>query len=97
MNYSHSRKGQRPVCCFCGRKLHRWPGDFALPGHNAWPLDEGGRCCKHCDETIVIPERQADLPRPVMKYDWSSRRVSRSDFTLVETPSGFVLKPVVKR
>jgi hypothetical protein len=46
-------------CSICGGKfssleLTYWGGKF--PGHNAEPINDG-RCCGHCNETVVIPAR----------------------------------------
>ena len=42
-----TRKG---ICSICGEKYDRW-------GNNAEPVIEDGRCCDHCNWTVVIPAR----------------------------------------
>ena len=39
-------------CCICGKV-------FSGYGNNPWPVvkDEMARCCDHCNDTVVIPER----------------------------------------
>ena len=51
-------------CCICdkeiekkytiraGKKVMYWD-----MGENAEPVVKDGRCCMHCNDTIVIPER----------------------------------------
>jgi len=49
MNKRLTRKG---ICCFCGKKYDHW-------GNNAEPVIEDGRCCDHCNWTVVVPVRAA--------------------------------------
>jgi len=42
------------LCCLCGKPIGR-KGTWT-DGNNAMPLMKG-RCCDHCNNTIVIPER----------------------------------------
>lgn len=37
------------VCSICQNEYYGW-------SNNAWPVNEG-RCCKECDDLIVIPAR----------------------------------------
>jgi hypothetical protein len=41
-------------CCICLDPITRWPVD----AHNADPV-ANGECCSSCNETIVIPAREA--------------------------------------
>ena len=42
-------------CCICGRPIetdaYGWGG-----GNNAYPIKDG-RCCNHCNDKRVMPER----------------------------------------
>lgn len=41
-------------CSICGKPVEQkpwWGG-----GNLAWPVNDG-RCCDHCDETVVLPAR----------------------------------------
>ena len=43
-------------CCLCGCCIvpdyNGWAG-----GHNAEPVVDGGRCCRECNDQVVIPYR----------------------------------------
>ena len=52
-------------CCICSGEIDKqytpegkvfWEG-----GHNPDPIQSGGRCCTHCNETVVIPARMATI------------------------------------
>lgn len=45
-------------CCICGCEFTGW-------GNNPWPVKEKGECCKHCDDTVVIPERLRRMGYPI--------------------------------
>jgi hypothetical protein len=50
-----------PACSICGGPLYDIASDKTWKGgNNAQPIN-GGRCCDHCDMTVVIPAR---LRRP---------------------------------
>ncbi len=42
------------ICCICNQPIP--PQGNWLGGNNAEPI-ANGRCCKHCDDTVVIPAR----------------------------------------
>ena len=46
-------------CSICSDKItveaNGWKG-----GHNAQPINHG-RCCKYCNDTVVIPRRLMDF------------------------------------
>jgi hypothetical protein len=42
------------LCCICGKPIP--PQGTWLHGNNAEPVADG-RCCQHCDDTVVIPAR----------------------------------------
>jgi len=41
-------------CCICGKEIEN-KGGFTQD-NNAWPVKDG-RCCDHCNNTVIIPER----------------------------------------
>lgn len=46
------------ICCICNKPIEikgtwRW-------GNNADPIADG-RCCDHCDQTVVIPARVVSI------------------------------------
>ena len=38
------------ICCICGKRFQGY-------GNNPEPVKHEGRCCKECNETIVIEAR----------------------------------------
>lgn len=42
-------------CSICGKEFTGW-------GNNAMPVNDG-RCCDHCNSTVVIPRRISDLSK----------------------------------
>jgi hypothetical protein len=49
------RKDTRMKCSICKGEIEvqgTW-----TEGHNAEPVVEDGRCCDHCNSTVVIPAR----------------------------------------
>lgn len=51
---------EAPECCICGSDCESWPGGSGY-GNNPEPVpirpDSSGRCCRWCNEHIVIPLR----------------------------------------
>ena len=47
MNKRLTRKG---ICSICGEK-------YDHSGNNAEPVIDDGRCCDHCNWTVVLPAR----------------------------------------
>lgn len=43
-------------CCICGKEIRGY-------GNNPYPVvkDEGKVCCDHCNQTVVIPARIAEI------------------------------------
>lgn len=52
---AHEQPTNKPmICSICGNEI-KPEGDWLL-GHNAEPVNDG-RCCRHCNDTVVIPTR----------------------------------------
>lgn len=49
-------------CCICEREIEREPITGWDQGHNAEPVDDG-RCCRECNDTVVVPTRIAIVMR----------------------------------
>tara|TARA_A100001388_G_scaffold152061_1_gene113001 strand:+ start:271 stop:468 length:198 start_codon:yes stop_codon:yes gene_type:complete len=47
-------------CSICGNKITKDPMSGWDGGHNAEPVAPG-RCCDDCNETVVIPQRLAQI------------------------------------
>jgi hypothetical protein len=56
-------------CCICGKEIEKEynnKGEMVWDeGNNPFPVKLSGRCCRNCDETIVIPARL--LPKEDVK------------------------------
>jgi hypothetical protein len=50
------------ICSICHNPIPVEPISGWAGGCNAQPINEG-RCCRHCDETVVIPTRLALIYR----------------------------------
>lgn len=48
------------LCSICGNQIAA-EGTW-LGGHNAEPINEG-RCCRRCNDTVVIPARVLQIYR----------------------------------
>jgi hypothetical protein len=49
------------TCCICDGPIQP-AGDWTT-GNDAWPV-AAGRCCNHCDLSVVVPARLAAARRP---------------------------------
>ncbi|MHC5033453.1 MAG: hypothetical protein ACYTFZ_00230 [Planctomycetota bacterium] len=43
-------------CCICNKEIPVELNGWA-EGHNAEPVERGGRCCTECNSLVVIPRR----------------------------------------
>lgn len=74
---------KNPICCICGCECeNEW-------GNNPYPIvkDEDARCCDHCDQTVVIPERIrqfVDAKRREAKTEKISMRISTDDLKMLD-------------
>lgn len=41
---------KKEKCCICGKEIEAW-------GNNPYPVRTEGQCCRHCNYTVVLPER----------------------------------------
>ena len=48
-------------CSICGKPIAEEPPGW-FGGHNAQPINNG-RCCRSCNDTVVIPERITRITR----------------------------------
>jgi len=51
-------------CSICGKEIKPERVDKKGLGFNAMPINPG-RCCKHCDDTVVTPRRIADATHEI--------------------------------
>lgn len=49
-------------CSICGRKIPICPITGWRHGNNAEPVNNG-RCCDHCNASVVIPRRITELEK----------------------------------
>lgn len=58
-------EAKTPICSICGNNIEA-EGTWRF-GHNAEPVNDG-RCCRHCNDTVVIPTRIVQIYRAERGY-----------------------------
>ena len=43
-------EARKELCSICHKPIEGW-------GNNAWPVVNDGRCCDHCNWSVVLPAR----------------------------------------
>jgi hypothetical protein len=73
MGATMSEENKFLTCSICqgpiehvGYGVHAW-----TQGHNAEPVNSG-RCCGHCNATVVIPARLRSIQRRVKNIKWDA-------------------------
>jgi hypothetical protein len=53
-------KRKQLICSICKQPIETEPETGWAGGHNAQPINNG-RCCRKCNDSVVVPERIAIL------------------------------------
>ena len=75
---------KNPVCCICGCECEN------KYGNNPWPVvkDENAKCCNHCDQTVVLPERIRLMieqkRKENLKTEKFSMRISKGELRMLD-------------
>jgi hypothetical protein len=75
---------KNPICCICGCECEN------KYGNNPWPVvkDEGAKCCNHCDQTVVLPERIRRMieqkRKENLKTEKLSMRISKRELRMLD-------------
>jgi len=57
----HNEKIMKYTCCICHKK-------FTGYGNDPQPVKQTGRCCDHCNQTVVIPARIKELNDTIAEW-----------------------------